>query len=162
MKAAFGVENNFRIAVYSARERALDRELIARHESHNLVHLAGRNVIRDLLGRGVPGTGTGYAPQYIGLGTDGTDVNDGDDGLITEVFRNQMTHRQALSSAMVYRLFLADSEGNGYTYQEAGLYDNPIIGQGNNLARVTFPPVQKTVAVQLLISWTMTIVAITS
>lgn len=142
---------NVLIQVFDLQGREVDRI-----GSHNLVVGSGLDIIRDLLGRGVPGTGSGYAPTHIAIGTDGTDPVGTDELLKAEAYRDQISHRQGSTARMIYRLFVPSTLGNGggsVTYREAGLFDSQYEDAGHMLARVAFSDVQKDNTVQLLLSW---------
>lgn len=129
---------------------------------HNLVTISGRNIIRDLLGRGTPGTGAGYAPTHIALGTGTSATVKTMTDLESEAFRGAITQRFGGEGKIVYQIFLDKDEGNDGNpiYTEAALFDNSGAGLGNMLSRVTFSPVQKTTSVQLVITWEISITAV--
>lgn len=120
----------------------------------NLVTLSGRNVIRDLLARGVPGTGAGYAPTHFALGTGTTAVSDSDTKLVAEQYRDLFVTRQGQNSKVIWQGYLSEAQGNGFVYAEAGLFDSAIKDQGSMLARTVFvTTVNKTSSVKLILTW---------
>jgi hypothetical protein len=69
--------------------------------------------------------GYGYVPWYIGIGTDNTEVRDGDETLGTEVFRNAITRRGQKPGKVRYQLHVLATQANGYTITEIGLFLPP-------------------------------------
>lgn len=162
------VGSNVAIQAFPAGSVELDRSLerlIPRRDplrqvlTHNKVPLFGRNIIRDLLGRGAPGTGSGYAPTHIALGDDGATTLDSESVLRSEVFRSDIVARAGDDSVLTLQSFLDTDVGNGLTFRETGLFDSPNAGEGNMLARAPFDPFSKTSAIQLVVTWVLTITA---
>lgn len=156
LKSDVGAENNVRIAVYAADDLICVDPLLVM-VAHNKVPLSGRRIIRDLIARGVVGTGQGYAPTHMAVGSDGTGEDDSDELLGAEVFRAPVSYRRPLSSGVQIQLFLSDQDANGNTLREAGMFDSVTGNSGNMFARVTFDPVVKTTSVKVVIYWTITI-----
>lgn len=148
-----GIYLNLKVETFDVNGKRLSRQKVK-----NKVTTSGRNIVRDLLGRGIPGSGTGFAPTHLALGTGTATVFDSDVKLGTEVFRNILTSRKAFSSRVDLQLFLLTSEANGNTLSEAALFDSPVTDGGNMLARAKFATViVKTSSVQVVFTWTITI-----
>ncbi len=145
------VHTNVKIEVFK------DDDLVHLDEVRNLVPNSGRNILRNLLLRGAPGAGAGYAPNYIALGTDPAPTNDGSTNLGLETYRDKITVRRGYDSRAEFQLYLNTDQGNGTTYSEAGLFDSPQPGLGNMLARAVFTPVVKTSSIQLIVTWQINI-----
>lgn len=166
-----GIDTNVLIEIFEAStrprvpRRVRDRrgELVElgrpcyRERRRNKVPLSGRNVLRDLLGRAIPGFGAGFAPTHFAVGTDSTVTTDGQTALGVEVFREQVTTRQAFSSKVTYQAFLGTNDANGNTLAEIGLFDTPVAFQGNLFARAVFTAIPKTVSIQVVFTWEITI-----
>lgn len=118
--------------------------------TNNLVTTVGKNVVRDLL------LGTGRAPQAIAVGTGTTAATEGDTALENEVFRGEITRRKTGNSAgdAVFYLLLGTNDANGYTLTEIGLFDSPVSGGGNLIARAAnFGSLAKTSAIEATVYW---------
>lgn len=166
-----GIDTNVLIEVFEAGamarfpRRVRDRQGLLvelgrpcyRERKKNKVPLSGRNVLRDLLGRAIPGFGAGFAPTHFAVGTDATVTTDGHTALGTEVFREQVTTRQAFSARVVYQAFLGTNDANGNSLAEIGLFDTPNAFQGNLFARATYTPIPKTISIQVVFTWEITI-----
>lgn len=124
-----------------------------RRRAKNLVVLAGRDLLVEMLG----GTANA-APTHIALGTDNTAVVDGDTALGAEEYRDLITRRQAYSSRIQFQLFVDVGDGNGFTYEEAGIM-NVRNGTSKLFARVTFDPIPKTSASTITVTWDITLTA---
>jgi len=137
-----------------------DEEWTEHARTKNIVPATGRDIIKQLLGRGTPGCGAGYAPTHIALGTGSTTPADGDTTLETEEYRDAITTRQSGTNKIIYQLFLDTGDGNGggsVTYAEAGLFDNSVENNGYMLARATYTSIAKTSAIQLVFTWEINI-----
>lgn len=128
------------------------------YKSKNLIVTTGIELIRDLLG------GTAKRPSHIGLGTGSTAAIPGDTTIETEEFRGEITRRDDLPAGIIFQLFLGLNDGNGFTYQEAGLletgFQNGSVGDPAILvARDTFTGITKNNTVELTLTWTINITA---
>ena len=106
-------------------------------------------------------TATGYTPEYIAIGTDGTAVADAQETL-TEVFRKAVTRRLTGEASgnpeAIWQLFIDTTEANGNTLKEAGIF---TLGAGGKLwARVVYTGIAKTSASAVTMNWRMPIVAV--
>jgi hypothetical protein len=90
----------------------LERE----ERTENKVTASGRNIARDLLG------GTGYSVSSFEVGSDGSAPLDQDLQLGQGVFRKRIDRRIPKPSSIVYEVYIDDTEANGYTLQESGLF----------------------------------------
>lgn len=131
--------------------RDADGRLKFRRKAKNLVVLAGRDLLVEMLG----GT-ENAAPTHMALGTGAVAVTDGDTALGTEVYRDLITRRRVLSSKIQFQLYLDQSEGNGSTYTEAAIL-NVRNGVSILFARVTFAGVAKDASSSLNLSWDITL-----
>lgn len=151
--SAFQVYGNLDIEVFTAEGRPIHHDRV-----NNKIPATGRNVLRDLLARGVPGSGTGFAPTNMAVGTGTTAPTDGDIKLETEVYRAVLDGRKAFSSRVDYQLFLTVSDANGNTLTEAALVDSPTTDGGNMLARAKFnTAIIKTSSIQAVLTWSIII-----
>lgn len=131
-------------------ERDLKGRLVKRVKAKNLVVLAGRNLLRDLL------AGTGTAPTHIAVGTGTAAVADADTALQTQVYSDYITRRVQQSSAVKFQLFIPTTSANGYSLTEAGI--QAVLGATTTLfARIIFPAFAKNGSNTLTISWTISI-----
>jgi hypothetical protein len=119
-------------------------EVIDLRRSHNLVTAGGRDLVRDML------LNFGPAPGYIALGTGVTVPADGNTALEAEVFRSAITRRNAAAAIARFKLFVADTEANGSTLSEAGLFS---FAPTKLFARTIFAPIVKDSSVQFTITW---------
>ena len=145
-KESFAIEVNVEIQVLDVRTGIVEKTLHA----HNLVTLAGRNLVRDFLNGLNPAYLTHFA---IGTGTTAPTAND--TALEAEVFRDQITKRTPGDGTLGIQYYLSSSAANGYTLSEAGLL-NAASG-GVLFARVTHTPIQKTSSKAITYSWTINI-----
>jgi hypothetical protein len=146
------MDGNLQIDILDALGRPVSTERV-----YNDVPQAGRNVVRDLLLRGEPGSNAiGFAPTNMALGTGSAATTDTDTELSIEVYRAFLDSRQGRDAEAVFQLFLTTADANGNTLREAGLFDSPTAG--NMLARVVLPtPIVKTVSIQVVFSWSILI-----
>lgn len=120
---------------------------------HNKIPLTGRNVVARLLANNGP------APGFIALGTGSTPPEDNDVALEAEVFRAAVTRRQLSTSSILYKLFVDDTEANGFTISELGIFAGtaygvenlPLLG-GDLFSRATVTPTIKDSSIQLVIT----------
>ena len=153
-RAQFRLEPNILIET-----RKPDGEWITRIKARNLIVITGIELVRDLIG------GTGHRPSHIGLGTGVTPVLATDTTIETEAFRGLITTRNDLAAAIEFQLFLGLSDGNGFTYTEAGILETGFQNGSVNdpailFARSIFTGITKTISIELTITWTITIVAV--
>ena len=92
-------------------------------KQENLVTLAGRDLVRDLII-----DKTGDALSHFAVGTDVTAATANDTTLGGEVFRAAFTTTTSSSAAIIYKYFLGASSANGNTLAEAGLLNAGAAG----------------------------------
>lgn len=156
----FKLEPNVVLELHDAETK----ELVFRQKSRNLVVTTGVELVRDLLG------GTGHRPSHIELGTGVTAVAAADGATYggtveTPAYRDLITRREDLALAIEFQLFLAQNDGNGFTYTEAGIletgFQNSAAGDPAILfARTVFTGIAKTISVELTLTWTINIAAV--
>ena len=121
----------------------------------NLVTLAGRNLIRDLLAREPGAAGL----SYFALGTGTTAPSSADTRLAAEVFRDTFTQLTLGTGQLTVRYFLGSGAANGYALAEAGLFGgsaSPTPGSGTLYSRVVFlDPIPKTQAITVTFIWVL-------
>lgn len=170
------IQPNFHL---TARRRG---KVIAERHVANAVYSAGRNAIRDLL------LGRQQAPRYIALGGKAAGVGGAlpsagftsGSSLEAELSQHrwEATKIRVGDSAVIYDLFIFESDGNSSTYYllEAGLFAGtkwrgaggepllaakPYLG-GTMLCRATFAPLLKTEDVTLTIAWEFSVLSATT
>lgn len=124
-------------------------QLLERSRLHNLVVLAGRNLIRDLLhGDAVAGL------THFGVGTSATAVAASDTALGAQVLRDTLTQKTKNSAELIVTYYLASGSANGNTLREAGLFN---AGAGGSMyARVVLASaIVKTSAIAVTFTWTL-------
>lgn len=120
----------------------------------NLIVLAGRNLVRDLL-KGDVTTGL----TYFAVGTGTTAADTSDTTLETEVFRNTITQQTAGAGTLQVKYVLGSTEANGNTITEAGVFGDAATGvadTGTLFSRTTFTGVVKSASIQITFTWTYT------
>jgi hypothetical protein len=118
-----------------------------RQVMHNMVTLAGFNLVRDLLGNvAVPGL------SYFGLGTGTTAPVITDAALEAEVFRDALTGLTFDAGLLTASYFLGAASANGNTLSEIGLFTHAA--GGTLFARALLSqPFAKTVDRQATFNW---------
>ena len=125
--------------------------ILKTRETKNLVVAVGRDLVIEMLG------GTVHAePTHLALGTSSVTQTDSDTSLGAEQGRYIITRRRSFTSRIQYQLFLDTTQGNGYTYTEAGLF-NVRAGVSKLFARTTFEGVVKDSSTNLTVSWDITL-----
>lgn len=143
------IEDNVLIEI---RDTKTER-LIETISDHNLVVNGGLNLLRDLLG-GVRNA----EPNFIALGENNTSPQPTNVTLGSEKYRAAITRRVQGSQSINFQLFVPQLSGNGFTYEEAGLF-NVRNGVSTLFARIVFTPVVKSAAVTISLSWSVTLSA---
>jgi len=136
-------------------------KVLDRIETSNLVVDNGLNALRDLMMNPYVG-GVGASPDYIALGTDGSEVVASQTALVAEAFRKQITRRSPLNKALIWQMFMAATEGNGggtVIYKEIGLFEQAIVGAGRMWARGPLTSATKTSSVSITVNWQMNLAA---
>jgi hypothetical protein len=102
---------------WTIEEHDRDGNLLSREERKNLVTASGRGLLWDIV--------LGVTPTLaaVAIGTGSAAPADGDTTLGTEVSRWQLTSMSRSGSVMTVRLFLGTTQGNGFTYTEAGIFN---------------------------------------
>ena len=153
MISQLGIYLNVQVDVLEAKTG----RILRREKTHNKVPQVGRHIVRDLLARGVPGTGDGFAPTHMAVGTGSAAPADGDTKLGTEVYRARLDTRQGSTNKVTFQLFIDTSSANGNTIAEAGLFDSSLTDAGSMLNRFTFTPIAKTASVEVVLTVEITI-----
>lgn len=123
---------------------------VARTAQHNLVVMAGRNLVRDLLG-----DLSSERITHLALGTGTGAVTATDVALDTEAYRAAFTSLTPTAGGLTVKLYLSKAQGNGYTFTEAGLLTAP--SAGTLFARVLLAsPLVKTSSIAATIQWDLT------
>jgi hypothetical protein len=111
------------------------------------------NVITDLaraqIMQGFKGATVDIEVTHIAIGTDGTAAVASDTALGAEVLRSTPTSVIDYSATEIgWRLFVSASTGNGNTFREIGLFNDP--STGTMFARsVSFTPIAKNSAITI-------------
>lgn len=142
-RSPIGLDCNVTIEV---RDAASGR-LLRRERQHNLVTLAGRNLIRDFL-NGTASSGT-ISHLAVGTGTAAPTAND--TALGTEVFRDAVTKRTPDAGKLQVQYYLASTAANGSNLTEAML--TTAASGGLCFARVTFQAIAKTASITMTFTW---------
>ena len=118
----------------------------------NLVILAGRNLVRDLLaGDTVSGL------THMALGTDTSDPSV--TPTITEVFRKTLTSSTKADGKLTVDMYLASGEANGNTLTSAALFGNgatDAAGSGSQYNKVIYAAIEKTSSLTVTYTWELT------
>jgi hypothetical protein len=147
MNDAVGLDCNVTIEV---REATTGR-LLRTQRRHNLVTLAGRNLLRDAL----KGVSSPYTLTHLAVGT-GTDAAaSGDTTLQTEVFRDVLTKTTSDAGKLTAQYYLSSTSANGSTLTEAGLLT--AASGGTLFARVTFAGIEKSASLTVTFIWDINI-----
>jgi hypothetical protein len=131
----------------------------------NTITYAAGDIVRDLLAQ----RATDAAPAELKLGsmrfgTNDTSPTRGDTNLLNEIasVRRQLTDLTKINGGtgeISLHATMEGTAGNGYTYQEAGLFTNGVTWNadvGGNLqmfTRQVHPAIEKTAAVSLEYDW---------
>lgn len=125
-------------------------ELLEHHAEHNLVTLAGRNLVRDLLNEG---TDSGLTHLAVGSGTTAAAAED--TALVAEVARDTFTKRATTDGVLTLTYFLGTASANGSTLTEAGLFNAGTAG--TLFARAVHDAIAKSSSVTITYTWQITI-----
>lgn len=124
---------------------------LARHTPRNTTLLLGKRLALELLfGQHA------HFLQLLALGDNATTAALNDAGLYNEVIRGPFTSvaldDDTMNGLCTVRFILGSTMGNGYTYREAGLFND------NNIcyARAVFPDVAKNDSKILIVQWDLT------
>lgn len=122
----------------------------------------GRANLRNLMGYPIL-SGSGSTPSYIALGTDSTAVQDGDLGVITEVYRALITRRTAntdgsSNESIRFQMLVGANDANGNTLTEASLESADVSdtlpsGEIGSWTRATYSSIVKTNAISVIYEW---------
>ena len=123
--------------------------LVEEHEIRNRVIFAGLDWFADAWG--YPLTSPGIVPKYIALGVGYTATTDAMTTLVAEGFRKEITRKIPLTHGVKMMLYVAQSEANGGTLREAGLFT--AASGGDLFARFLWDGTVKTSSISLIISW---------
>tara|TARA_Y100000310_G_scaffold338530_1_gene428400 strand:- start:1391 stop:1849 length:459 start_codon:yes stop_codon:yes gene_type:complete len=144
IETSVGIKGRVLIEIYDAKTRQrIDKEW---HD--NLIPTAGQNAFRNAMG------GFGLFPIGIGMGNSSTAPSAADVVLGSESIRKSITRRiRPRDGAIRWQAFLLETEGNGETLTESGLFNSVTVDSGDLFARVVFGAVQKTSQVFLTVTW---------
>ncbi|MGE5553291.1 MAG: hypothetical protein ACM3XZ_05130 [Betaproteobacteria bacterium] len=134
------------------REAATGR-LLSRQTAHNLVTLAGRNLLRDAL----RGAGGPYILTHIAVGEGTTAPAFGDIALQSECYRASVTKVVADNGKLTLHLYIPSTAANGFNLAEAGIFTSSV--GGTLFARVTFAPIAKSANISMALVWELTLSA---
>jgi hypothetical protein len=123
--------------------------LIDKIQKHNLVTLSGRNFIRDLLNRDVPGL------NYFAVGTGTAAPAATNIALGTEIMRGTLTSTTKTDGSLNVKYYLTSGNANGSSLTEAGLFSNTTL-----FARLTHTAINKTASIAVTYSWDVGITAV--
>lgn len=134
--------------------------LIDSTQRHNLVTLAGRNLIRDLLyWNSTADNPRPFGLNYFSAGTSTAAFAASSTALGTEVFRDSFTQRTKTDGQTVYKYYLTSNDANGNTLTEAGLHGNSSstgANTGELYAGALYTAIAKTTSIAITYSWTLT------
>lgn len=131
-------------------QEAATGRLLSRQTVHNLVTLAGRNLIRDLL----CGDSTSIL-DYFAVGTDGTAPASGNTALGTEVFRDATTKSVPSAGKLQLQFYLPSTAANGNTLREVGILT--ASSGGTLFARAVYAAIEKTASIAVTFTWDINI-----
>jgi hypothetical protein len=134
--------------------------IVQRVRSHNLFVASGLDLLRNHIS--YPDCNSdGFTPQYIALGSLGTAVAPTQTELASEKFRKVITRKVPTAAAQVrFELYVDQTEANDDPHQdiqEAGLFTSAAAG--NMWARATFPLIEKTSLLWIVVRWYFTFTA---
>lgn len=120
--------------------------ILETHQSSNLVVLAGRQGLAQLIGAG----DTDYQVTTMGFGEDGTTPAASDTALTNQYDNAFVSITYPAANQVEFAFQMLASEGNGQTYRELGL----LMAGGDLFARYTWGgSIDKTAAISLDGSW---------
>lgn len=124
-------------------------KLLQKKFLHNLVTTSGRNLIRDLLAGDITG-----GLKTFALGTDSTPVDASDTGLGDLKHSGDISERIKEDGKLTLKYFLPTKEGNGITFNEAGLFGGD---NGDHMyARVLIPEgLNKNEGISVVFTWVL-------
>lgn len=155
------VRSNVEVTTWDARTPELEElarlgvgKKLKVSRGHNLVVLAGRNLLVKLLaGDTVAGV------THFGLGTSNTPVTDADTALGAQSQRPLATQKLQTASVLTVKYFLPTTLLNGSTLQEAGLF-NAASGPTMFARYIIDPPIVKDMSVAVTFVWTITFISL--
>jgi hypothetical protein len=142
---AIRLRSNVHIEVRNAATGALLRQI----DGHNLVTLAGRNLVRDAL------SGISVDITHLAVGTGTTAVDASDTAMETEVLRGILTRTMRNSGQVVFDYYLASGDANGSELTEAGLFD--AASSGTLFAHYVHAAISKSSSITVTYRWTIDI-----
>lgn len=158
------VNANVRIQVWDVSTPELETlaregrgKLLSEQEGHNLVVLAGRNLVRDLLAKSFLADAT-VGLTHFAFGSGSTAINDSQTALVTETLRQAILDLVKGSSNITAKFFLASTQLNSTTIREAGLFNAGAAG--TMFARYLLAPsIVKDNTVAVTFTWVITMSA---
>lgn len=140
--------DNVRIEIHDIKTK----KLLDTITTHNLIVLAGRNLLRDFLYDGATPTVDGLTHFAVGTGVTAATANDTTLG--TEVFRDTITQKIKDAAKLTVKYYLASGSANGSTLTEAGIFNASAVG--TMYARVTHTGIAKDATISITYSWDLT------
>lgn len=135
---------NVRLDVMDVRSGRLRRRI----QAHNRAVDVGLTMLRDHIYGDTVAT-----VSHCAVGSDGTAPAAGDTALGTEVLRGELLQRTKGTASLTLTFLVGSQQANGETLREWGLLT--AASGGLLYARVTPEEVVKTIAVQVLCTWTL-------
>lgn len=128
--------------------------ILERHEVKNLVVTAGRDLIASRLKNA-----TAAALSHFAVGTGTATPAPGNTTLGTEVYRDAITSFTLSAGTGTWEIqyFLPDTQANGNTLTEAGVFN--AASSGTMFCRAVYPPISKTSDKSVTYVWTFTLTA---
>lgn len=142
-----GIPVNVTIEIHDA----ITGRLLRREKQHNLVVLAGRNLVRDAIN----GAGGSYTLTHFAVGTGTAAPASTDTALGAEVWRDVVTKRTPDAGKLTIHYYLSSTAANGNALTEAGLF-NAASG-GTMFARVKYSAINKTASISVTYAWEINI-----
>ena len=138
------------VLTYEARD--LEGRLVQAGRSKNLVVNSGLNLIRDMVAGDFH-----KAPSHLWIGTNTTAAAATDTtATITAPYKKIITARTRMDKSVSIQTFIGTSEGNGVTYNEAGMVTT-FNGTDTLFARTVITPIVKTASISVTLTWVFTL-----
>ena len=129
---------------------------VARRVGHNVTTSAGLSAVAGIWGTAGTTPRRAYPPSHIALGTGSTAAERQDLELESYVATSHVIINNrdvdAVGHGVVYQGYWGTGDANGFTYEEVGLYDGPLVTD-NLIARFTFSPISKTSFAAFVCTW---------
>lgn len=129
-------------------------QVFDRRKTHNRIMDNALYGTRDLWGHPDQLFSPALTPNYIAVGTGTAEPTDGDTALGNEIQRNVFSKRTADGTTIIYQMFLATTEANGYDLTEAGVFDQSA--SGTLWLRAIYNAISKTSSISITYQWEIT------